>query len=140
MSRYNYASGLALEQRTGLRYPKGRSRTCYQECGCHLKFTKFKMCKIKNIAFGRNCQLNINTHQIFSVYSTTVQFPTLGNTLVVETYAWQLSHCAILVHGCYMHKAFRHALMKCNTGNALQEKYCTLCLLENTLGRNTKYY
>jgi len=41
LAAYSYASSLALEQRLSTnwwieRYPKGRSRTCYQECGCHL--------------------------------------------------------------------------------------------------------
>ena len=46
LAAYNYASSLALEQRLStswwiqLRYPKGRSRTCYQECGCHLNKDK----------------------------------------------------------------------------------------------------
>jgi len=44
LAAYSYASSLALEQRLSTswwieRYPKGRSRTCYQECGGHLKST-----------------------------------------------------------------------------------------------------
>ena len=40
--QYNYASG--EQRRAGgykLRYPKCRSRTCYQECDCHLKVVRF---------------------------------------------------------------------------------------------------
>jgi len=40
LAAYNYyTSSLALWVRAGAykrRYPKGRSRTCYQECGCYL--------------------------------------------------------------------------------------------------------
>ena len=42
LAAYNYMSSLALwttfeyELVDAKRYPKGQSRTCYQECGCHL--------------------------------------------------------------------------------------------------------
>ena len=43
LATYNYTSSLALWARAGAykrRYPKGRSRTYYQECGCHLNNNK----------------------------------------------------------------------------------------------------
>jgi len=46
LADYNYTSSLALWARAGgckqslPRYPKGQSRTRYQECGCHLEERK----------------------------------------------------------------------------------------------------
>ena len=70
----------------------------------------------------------------------TRQVPGSGN---LRIHGRKLSHCAIFMRGCYVYKAgsnqsappISHALTTCNMWSAIRGNYCTLRLLENTIGR-----